>query len=338
MFGAVKDWFRYLANNHPEKLKTGALNRLSWKEAVESAVAWHQTMQAKADEGGEEIEGEKEIYLDLGNGTAWWKLTGESCLTREGDLMGHCVADYLHDVQEGDVTILSLRDAKNQPHATIELSENYGEYKRGVVDIAQVKGKENKPPVEKYWKYVDEVIKKISAEGTKLGVTGEGHDDLRGCDIMELGSMLIRTDPPIEDVDSILNIVQYPNDGNGTREWSAYDHEEMPLWEALKNLTERDMLPEPHPMDGDGEGVEVEYIKWVLLRDGEFEVQTRGWMDDMFFNDNPDFNRSNLDREDEIPTDINIKVPDIKYEILSGSPEEFKFDIKHALAKRGSLT
>ena len=41
-------------------------------------------------------------------------------LTQEGDAMGHCVGGYCPDVTAGRSNIFSLRDAKGQPHVTIE--------------------------------------------------------------------------------------------------------------------------------------------------------------------------------------------------------------------------
>ena len=41
-------------------------------------------------------------------------------LKYEGDTMGHCVGGYCPDVAEGRSRIFSLRDAKNEPHVTIE--------------------------------------------------------------------------------------------------------------------------------------------------------------------------------------------------------------------------
>ena len=38
----------------------------------------------------------------------------------EGDMMGHCVGGYCDDVASGRSSIYSLRDAKGQPHVTIE--------------------------------------------------------------------------------------------------------------------------------------------------------------------------------------------------------------------------
>jgi hypothetical protein len=41
-------------------------------------------------------------------------------LKYEGDTMGHCVGGYCDDVVEGRSRIFSLRDAKGEPHVTIE--------------------------------------------------------------------------------------------------------------------------------------------------------------------------------------------------------------------------
>lgn len=42
-------------------------------------------------------------------------------LKYEGDTMGHCVGGYCPDVSSGETRIFSLRDAKNEPHVTIEV-------------------------------------------------------------------------------------------------------------------------------------------------------------------------------------------------------------------------
>lgn len=45
----------------------------------------------------------------------------ENALKYEGDTMGHCVGGYCPDVLEGRSRIFSLRDAKGEPHVTIEV-------------------------------------------------------------------------------------------------------------------------------------------------------------------------------------------------------------------------
>lgn len=46
----------------------------------------------------------------------------QQALRYEGDTMGHCVGGYCEDVLEGRSRIFSLRDAKGEPHVTIETS------------------------------------------------------------------------------------------------------------------------------------------------------------------------------------------------------------------------
>ena len=45
----------------------------------------------------------------------------EKQLKYEGDTMGHCVGGYCDDVLEGNSRIFSLRDAKGEPHVTVEV-------------------------------------------------------------------------------------------------------------------------------------------------------------------------------------------------------------------------
>jgi len=46
----------------------------------------------------------------------------QEALRYEGDTMGHCVGGYCDDVMQGRSRIFSLRDAKGEPHVTIETS------------------------------------------------------------------------------------------------------------------------------------------------------------------------------------------------------------------------
>jgi len=48
----------------------------------------------------------------------------EKALKYEGDTMGHCVGGYCPDVESGQSRIFSLRDAKGEPHVTIEVKPN----------------------------------------------------------------------------------------------------------------------------------------------------------------------------------------------------------------------
>lgn len=120
-------------------------------------------------------------------------------LKYEGDTMGHCVGGYCDDVASGRSRIYSLRDAKGQPHVTIEvqpgersplrntmvgheydqlLREYNAAVKSGKVDpnivdvesfyykgeqptprIKQIKGKQNRAPNEEYLPFVQDFVR-----------------------------------------------------------------------------------------------------------------------------------------------------------------------------------
>jgi len=122
----------------------------------------------------------------------------EEALKYEGDTMGHCVGGYCDDVREGNSNIFSLRDAKGEPHVTVEVRpkkyDNYAlpvdewfesqpeavknainesgykgyniryspQYKEAVAamppDIIQIKGKGNAKPKADYIPYVQDFV------------------------------------------------------------------------------------------------------------------------------------------------------------------------------------
>ncbi len=80
-------------------------------------------------------------------------------MARESALMQHCLGEfedvenaqggygsyYFGRIQNQEITLYSLRDEKNMPHATISVS-----YKRGEAWLDQIKGKQNRAPIAKY--------------------------------------------------------------------------------------------------------------------------------------------------------------------------------------------
>lgn len=122
--------------------------------------------------------------------------TLRDALKYEGDTMGHCVGGYCDDVLEGRSRIFSLRDAKGEPHVTVETAPhpilplrypedrakltNLYEQQYGVTptdgqlgqfwvngdyrqfmpnDIVQIKGKSNNKPNPEYIPYVQDFVK-----------------------------------------------------------------------------------------------------------------------------------------------------------------------------------
>lgn len=133
-------------------------------------------------------------------------LTLEDALDYEGRTMGHCVGGYCPDVIAGKSRIYSLRDAKGEPHVTIEVNPNQhldfnkwfdaqpkelrdeinararrGEHRGSVFEapeylaaraalppsIKQIKGKQNRAPKEDYLPYVQDFVK--SGEWSDVG-------------------------------------------------------------------------------------------------------------------------------------------------------------------------
>ena len=113
----------------------------------------------------------------------------QEALRNEGDVMGHCVGGYCDDVLQGKSRIFSLRDAKGQPHVTVETAPRAQLY-RDVVravgdaqasawldegvpladmvqraqierpqDIVQIKGKQNRAPNPEYLPFVQDFVK-----------------------------------------------------------------------------------------------------------------------------------------------------------------------------------
>lgn len=113
----------------------------------------------------------------------------EDALKYEGDTMGHCVGGYCPDVMSGRSRIFSLRDAKGEPHVTIETKPSprlYSDVVRAVgdkqasewldegltlgqmvarakidrpQDIIQIKGKQNRAPKDDYLPFVQDFVK-----------------------------------------------------------------------------------------------------------------------------------------------------------------------------------
>lgn len=86
----------------------------------------------------------------------------DKALKYEGETMGHCVGSYCKDVESGKSRIYSLRDAKGEPHATIEVKpHNLPNKFSDLWDIAMKHVAEDSPGWDKLNEYGDpyEVLK-----------------------------------------------------------------------------------------------------------------------------------------------------------------------------------
>ena len=142
------------------------LQNTSLPQAMAASVAWTDSLNKRAEKKRErgELTSSEEEGLELVmkfDDLTWVKLTQKGCLDREGQVMGHCVASYWDKVKGGNTVIYSLRDTENNPHATVEVS-------RG--ELVQVKGKQNKPPVEKYQPATIKLLNTLNVPPTSAGM------------------------------------------------------------------------------------------------------------------------------------------------------------------------
>ena len=121
-------------------------------DALEYANEWHTSLPAtgvlKNPTAGRIIERYPDGY--------YWVDLGTNKSTDEAQAMGHCGTDFRA------TTLLSLRDEKGEPHVTVA-------YDADEKQVRQVKGKQNKKPVEKYMQYVKEFLKKLVKEDKLVG-------------------------------------------------------------------------------------------------------------------------------------------------------------------------
>ena len=165
----IIDWLR--ADVSPKNLEA-----VSFPEALKQSEDWLKSIKKKKVNKNEAEEGET-VLKTYPDGYTWRELTGKEALNREGKEMGHCVGSYFARVQEG-TRILSLRDPKNEPHCTIEITPGGR--------VAQIKGKANKSVVEKYRGYVQDLL------DTDLKENQVNVDELRNIGIIDIDGNRLR--------------------------------------------------------------------------------------------------------------------------------------------------
>ncbi len=136
------------------------------KDYPDKGFKWMELKRPdKAPEGWAQVvkSGEKP---DLDRDYAYGMEALRDALKYEGDTMGHCVGGYCDDVASGKSRIYSLRDAKGQPHTTIEVTPDQSNSVRSLqantpesFQILQIKGKGNKAPNPEYLPYVQDFVK-----------------------------------------------------------------------------------------------------------------------------------------------------------------------------------
>lgn len=138
--------------------KYARLSRVSLPDAVEAAHRFRMT--AAERQGGLPDN----TLLTFGDGYRFALLTSALELATEGKRMRHCVGGYRQAVSRD---IVSLRDANDRPHVTIEIS--------GSRKVVEIKGKANGPVAPRYRRYVAIFIRdlglKVVRDRENAGIT-----------------------------------------------------------------------------------------------------------------------------------------------------------------------
>jgi len=163
----IIDYFHARKEAYENKGKSFNLKKMSYKQAKDLAEKWIKTLKKKGRDIVE-TEVDTETVLDFKNGIRLVRLVGASAFKREGHLMSHCVASYYG---KNDIEVYSLRDAKNNPHCTIEIVKNKD-------SINQIKGKGNGSIHPKYIKYVIKILKYFNKDVRKSELTHLGYDEI----------------------------------------------------------------------------------------------------------------------------------------------------------------
>ena len=115
------------------RLDPSKLNKVSVPQAVERVAKINEWRAAQKAEANAALARNPATHLHKDypeQGLSWVELKQPNeasdtsalanALKYEGDVMGHCVGGYCPDVVSGRSRIFSLRDAKGEPHVTIE--------------------------------------------------------------------------------------------------------------------------------------------------------------------------------------------------------------------------
>jgi hypothetical protein len=133
-------WLRQLTHGKPSRFTS--INTL--EDATEMADAdMRERNQKLAARLGPGKSGE-ETVMAMAGGFRMVRLVTPEALDRESVGMGHCIGQGSYDqyLKDGSREFYSLRDARNQPHATVEVDvEKHA--------VLQCQGKENHAPVGK---------------------------------------------------------------------------------------------------------------------------------------------------------------------------------------------
>jgi len=156
IFQSIIDWTKSpdISDSDRKNLKN-----MSLEEAYDKSEKWHNSLIA----GGVIEDEHGTILMNFPDGFYWIDLE-KSYDRDEADAMGHC-----GNTNKGD-TLYSLRDRNKSPHVTAAIDTEKG-------IVYQMKGRNNKKPIDKYHKYIVDLLMSDELKtGVKLLGFGSEYD------------------------------------------------------------------------------------------------------------------------------------------------------------------
>ncbi len=191
----LKAYLSHVGDYLAEHVPAAKLGQYDLVRAVRETQKWDKELAKRMEEARLDDTKGSPVYKDYGDGMRWVQLTKPGQFVRESNTMGHSVKGYdtpengghpsyglggWEAIKSGEAKIYSLRDAKGESHATIEVQEGGrtsgvdadGNFVEGLTpttrDVVQIKGKQNRAPAERYLPYVQDFVK-----GGKWGEVGD---------------------------------------------------------------------------------------------------------------------------------------------------------------------
>ena len=157
----------YFATLEPNDLRK--IYKEPYRVIKQKVQEWDRELASASKDTDKEDEDKKKLVLGKDykvikqvGGMKWVKLLTSESKKVEGSSMGHCVGKGGYEKAD----IYSLWDSKNRSHVTIEADDSKK-------TISQVKGKQNREPVEKYIPISIEFVANAMMQGYKVLGDGE---------------------------------------------------------------------------------------------------------------------------------------------------------------------
>ncbi len=192
LFEHLVDYFNWLATDE-RGLKVledqQRFMRLTVQSAIEKSREWVNQQSRLAAK--ENVPGAEVVHED---GPFYWiEAKSSALLFREGKILQNCLGqgNYHDEVLRGTAKVYIMRDVKNYPHVAIRLTNNGG------WEVAEVKGKQNEPPVGRYVEITKRFLNWLNVpigggktDLTRMGLRADAEGKIVGLKDQNLGTIL----------------------------------------------------------------------------------------------------------------------------------------------------